>query len=124
MRGYKLGVITNTVTSREEHVRLAMRRIDIEKYFDVVVTSVDLGIGKPDETIFLSALRTLGVTPEEAVMVGNRVDTDILGGNRAGMKTILLKWNDRHPTEPLSAQEKPTRTITSLEELPRAISEI
>jgi len=123
-RGYKLGVVTNTSTSREEHVRVAMRRIDIEKHFDVVVTSVDLGFGKPDERIFFTALRKLGVRPEEAAMVGNRLDTDILGGNRAGMKTILLKRDNRYPTEPSSAQEKPTRTITSLEELPRVLSEI
>jgi len=123
-RGYKLGVVTNTVTSREEHVRLAMRRINIEKYFDVVVTSVDLGFRKPDERIFFTALRTLGVRPEEAAMVGNRLDTDILGGNRAGMKTILLRWNDRTRAQASSQQEEPPRTITSLKELPKVLSEI
>jgi len=69
-RGYKLGVITNTVTSREEHVRLALRKIDVEKYFDVIVTSVDVGFNKPDERIFLTALKALNVRPEESVMVG------------------------------------------------------
>lgn len=123
-RGYKLGVVTNTSTSREEHVRVAMRRIDIEKHFDVVVTSVDLGFGKPDERMFFTALRKLWVSPEEAAMVGNRLDTDILGGNRAGMKTILLRWNDRTPAQASSQQEEPTRTITSLKELPKVLSEI
>jgi HAD superfamily hydrolase (TIGR01549 family) len=72
-RGFKLGVITNTVTSREEHVRIALRRIDCEKYFDVIVTSVDAGCNKPDEKIFLTALKAVNVKPEEAMMVGNQV---------------------------------------------------
>jgi len=123
-RGYKLGIITNTVTSREEHVRMALRRIDVEKYFDVIVTSVDVGFNKPDERIFSTALKALKVKPEEAVMVGNRISVDILGGNRMGMKTILYKWNERYPEKISSSQEGPTRTITSLKELPRVLAEI
>jgi putative hydrolase of the HAD superfamily len=123
-RGYKLGVITNTVTSREEHVRMALRRIDLEKYFDVVVTSVDIGFNKPDERIFLVALKAVSVKPEEAVMVGNRVSADILGGNRVGMRTILYKWNERYPEKITLPQEEPTRTITSLKELPKVLAEI
>jgi len=123
-RGYKLGVITNTVTSREGHVRMAMRRIDIEKYFDVILTSVDVGFNKPDERIFSTALKKLNVKPEEAVMVGNRISADILGGNIVGMKTILFKWNERYLEQPASPQEEPTRTITSLKELPKVLLEI
>jgi putative hydrolase of the HAD superfamily len=123
-RGYKLGIITNTVTSREEHVRMALRKIDVEKYFDVIVTSVDAGFDKPDERIFLTALKALNVKPEEAVMVGNRISTDILGGNRIGMKTILYKWNERYLDIIQSPQEEPTRIISSLKELPETLDEI
>jgi len=123
-RGYKLGVITNTVTSREEHVRMALRRIDVEKYFDVVVTSVDVGFNKPDERIFLTALKAINVKPEEAVMVGNRISADIVGGNRIGMKTILYKWNERYQDEITSPEEQPTRTINSLKDLPRVLTEL
>jgi len=123
-RCYKLGVITNTVTSRESHVRMALRRIDIEKYFDVVVTSVDVGFNKPDERIFLAALEALKVKPKEAVMVGNRITADIVGGKRIGMKTILLKWNERYPEKIISEEEKPAYTISSLKELPHVLEEI
>jgi putative hydrolase of the HAD superfamily len=120
-RGYKLGVITNTVTSREEHVRIALRKIGCEKYFDVVVTSVDMGCNKPDEKIFSTALKRLGVKPKEAVMVGDRIATDIAGGNRIGMKTVLFKWNKRYPEEIDSPEEQPTSTIKSLRELPEIL---
>lgn len=123
-RGYKLGVITNTVTSREEHVRIALRRIDVEKYFDIVVTSVDVGFNKPDPRIFQTALKAVNVKPEEAVMVGNRIAADILGGNRIGMKTILYKWNERYLNEIKTPEEQPIRVINSLKELPKILAEI
>jgi len=123
-RGYKLGVITNTVTSREEHVRMALRRIGVEEYFDVIVTSVDVGFNKPDKKIFLAALKALKVKPEEAVMVGNRVSADIVGGNLVGMKTILFKWNERYQNEITMPEEKPAYTINSLKELPQILAEI
>ena len=121
---YKLGIITNTVTSQEEHVRIALRRIGLERCFDIILTSVDVGFAKPDEKIFLAALKALNVRPEEAVMVGNRVSRDILGGNQVGMKTVLFRWNDRYPEKITSPVERPTRTINSLKELPSILSEM
>jgi len=123
-KGYKLGILTNTVTSREEHVRIALRKIDMEKYFDVIVTSVDVGHEKPDERIFMTALRKLKLKPKEAVMVGNRISSDIVGGNRMGMKTILFKWNKRYPEKTTSLEEQPTYTIRSLRELPIVLEKI
>lgn len=123
-RGLKLGIITNTVTSREEHVRAALRKIDAEKYFDYIITSVDAGHEKPDERIFMTALRALRTKPYEAVMVGNRISSDIVGGNRMGMITILFKWNKRYNERVTSQEEQPTRTIRSLRELPRVLEEI
>lgn len=118
---YKLGLITNTTTSREEDVRCALRRIGIEKYFDVVLTSVDANSRKPDEKIFQIALSAIGVNPEEAIMVGNRISSDILGGNEMGMRTILFRWNERYPERVNSPQERPTRIIKSLKDLPKVL---
>lgn len=123
-RGYKLGVITNTVTSRVEHVRMGLRKIDVEKYFDVVVTSVDVGYNKPDERIFQTALKAINVKPDEAVMVGNRISSDIMGGNRIGMKTVLFKWNERYLNEITTPEEQPTCIISSLKELPKILAKM
>jgi putative hydrolase of the HAD superfamily len=122
-KGFKLGIITNTVVSREEHVREALRRMGIERYFDVVVTSVDVGHEKPDIGIFLEALSSFGVRPQEALMVGNRISKDIVGGNRVGMKTVLLKWNERYQESITSPEEMPTYIINSLKELPKILAE-
>lgn len=123
IRGYKLGLVTNTVRSREEHVRIAVRRIGLGQYFDTIIASVDMGFTKPDPRIFLAAFRKLDVRPEEAVMVGNRIDADISGGNEAGMRTVL-KWSARRRSEALRPNEVPTRTVSSLAELPRVLAEL
>jgi len=47
-------------------------------------------IGKPETGIFQQALAILGTTPAETVMLGDRLETDILGGHRAGLKTICV----------------------------------
>ena len=46
---YRLGIITNTVASHEQHVRMALRRIGLKQYFDVILTSVDASYKKPDK---------------------------------------------------------------------------
>ncbi|MBN1287178.1 MAG: HAD family hydrolase [Anaerolineae bacterium] len=47
-------------------------------------------IGKPLPLMFELALKHLGVSAGEAVMIGDRLETDILGGKRAGMYTVLV----------------------------------
>ncbi|MEC5399729.1 HAD-IIA family hydrolase [Uliginosibacterium sp. H1] len=47
-------------------------------------------VGKPNSLMMMLAARKLGLHPEEAVMVGDRMDTDVVGGLEAGMKTALV----------------------------------
>ena len=47
-------------------------------------------VGKPNALMMTLATRKLGVHPDNAVMVGDRMDTDIVGGMEAGMKTALV----------------------------------
>lgn len=71
---YKLGIITNQVAGTQE-------RIDnwgIGKFFDVVVASAETGCAKPDLKIFSMALDKAGCEPADAVMVGDRLDNDII----------------------------------------------
>ncbi len=121
---YKLAVVTNTSTSKEERIRLALRIMGLEDYFDAVVTSVDIGHEKPDIEIYCEALRRIEVEPTEAVMVGNRIKTDVLGANKLGMISVYLKWNNRYPEEAASLLEEPDYTISSLRQLLRILPSI
>lgn len=47
-------------------------------------------IGKPETAMFEVALRRLGTQPEQTLMVGDRLETDILGAERAGLQTVLV----------------------------------
>jgi FMN phosphatase YigB (HAD superfamily) len=73
-----------------------------------------VGINKPNERIFTLALQQLHVKPEEAVMIGNTISTDIFGGNRVGLTTILVQRAAQYQP---SEWEQPDHTIHSLKEL-------
>jgi 4-nitrophenyl phosphatase len=47
-------------------------------------------IGKPQPEMILQAMARMNCTPENTAMIGDRLDTDILGGQRAGLTTILM----------------------------------
>ena len=96
----------------------------LEDYFDVIVISEEVGIEKPDKQVFQVALDKLGVEAQNAVMVGNRIDADIVGANRIGMKSVWFRWNDRYEEIIGSEEEKPGFIIKSLAELPGILSSI
>jgi len=113
---YRLAVICNTDASGER-VREILRSAGIERHFDLVVVSSEVGLRKPDRRVFRIALDNLDLRPDEVVMVGNRISADILGGNRVGMMTILIKWNNRYQEKVTCELERPSHTIKSLREL-------
>lgn len=73
--------------------------------------------GKPEPALFETAARHSGVT--RPLVVGDRLDTDILGGNRAGMDTLLVLTGVDTPQTALAARvdERPKYMIRSLSEL-------
>jgi HAD superfamily hydrolase (TIGR01450 family) len=54
-------------------------------------------LGKPSAAFFDLALRRLGVTPPEAVMIGDSVEADIKGGKAAGLFSILITEANAQP---------------------------
>lgn len=85
--GYRLGIIANQIPGTKE-------RLDawgIGQYFDVIAASAELGVAKPDPAIFEKAFQMAGCRAEEAVMVGDRLDNDILPAKVLGMKTVWIQ---------------------------------
>ncbi len=64
---------------------------------DAVLTSFAHGKTKPHESIFLALLALLGVSPEQAAMVGDTVPDDIEGARAVGMRAVLIDREGRHP---------------------------
>ena len=85
--GYRLGIIANQVAGLKE-------RLDawgIGLYFDVIASSAELGVAKPALAIFEKAIHMAGCRAEDAYMVGDRVDNDILPAKAMGMKTVWIR---------------------------------
>jgi putative hydrolase of the HAD superfamily len=59
---------------------------------DAVVFSSDVGVRKPRPEIFLRALEELGVSGEDALFVGDRLDADVRGAREVGMRTVQAMW--------------------------------
>ena len=119
--GYKLAIVSNTYSWGDKDVSSALSRKDLTRFFDAIVTSVDAGSRKPDSGIYRKALDLLECAPNEAIMVGDRVDTDIAGANMMGMTSILCRWNERYPAEEKDDSYLPDYIIGSIDELPTLI---
>ena len=86
-KGYKRGIIANQNLGTIER----LEAWGLRQYFDVIATSAELGYAKPDKEIFEKAFELAGCTAEESVMVGDRLDNDIIPAKTIGMKTVWVK---------------------------------
>lgn len=112
-RGYKLGIIANQSLGSEKR----LEGWGILKYFSAVIASAEEGVAKPDKEIFLRALSRADCNPENAVMVGDRLDNDIVPANKIGMKTVWIKQGLGGYSTPQSMDEHPYYTVNNLTEL-------
>jgi phosphoglycolate/pyridoxal phosphate phosphatase family enzyme len=79
--------------------------------------TVETIVGKPSPIILEVALTTLGVTAENAVMVGDRIETDILMGKRLGLATVLVLSGITAAGDPRIAELAPDLVLPSIREL-------
>lgn len=86
-RNYEIGIIANQPLGTSER----LENLGVRKYIDLVIASAEEGVSKPDRRIFEIALERSGCKPEKAVMIGDRIDNDIVPAKQLGMKTIWIK---------------------------------
>lgn len=112
-RKYRLGAITNglAVKQWEKLIRLGVQHV-----FDVVIISEETGLEKPGPEIFRLALKKMGCKPGEAAMLGDRIDRDIAGANKAGMLTIQL-LKGRRKNLPKTPEEEPDYVVPDLRDI-------
>ncbi len=115
---YRLGVISNTVGSGDADLSEVLEKAGIRRLIDALVTSRDFGKAKPDPAIYAEGARRLGVSLEQTLMVGDRLDTDVAGALNAGIPAIWL----RHPGAIEIPGIAPTHVIERLAELPAWIA--
>ncbi len=113
--GVRLGLISNShrcLASFQSH-------FELEGLISATVSSSDHGFMKPHPSIFKAALALLGVSPGDAVMVGDSLSHDALGGARAGLRGVWLARGESDP--PSRAVPAEVDVIRSLSELPALV---
>lgn len=83
----KTGIVTNGL--REDYEQI-LERLGASNLFDVIVGVDSCGKAKPDSRIFLYAVEKLQLKPEEVLFVGDKIERDYQGAERAGLKPLLI----------------------------------
>jgi HAD superfamily hydrolase (TIGR01509 family) len=117
---FKLGLVANS----GEAALQALRRDGLHDLFAVIALADFVGMEKPDERIFEYALKTAGVSPNRAVHVGNRLDSDVRPAQRIGLRTVWLLRGDAPPAPTTDQLLEPDAVIISLLGLPTALSRL
>lgn len=96
----KLAIVSDA-PAREAWLRLCF--VNYHHFFNHVVTFDDSGERKPSPKPFLMALERLGVQPEEAIMVGDWAERDMVGARNVGMKTAFAAYGDSFGNQTVNA---------------------
>ncbi len=92
---YKLGVISDTWPSLER----VFRNADLRQYFSTFIMSSVLGVLKPHELMYTTALKELGVKPEEALFIDDNI-VNVEAARKLGMQgLVILRHNQLDGTE-------------------------
>ncbi len=92
-KGLPLGVISNW----DSRLPALLGALDLDGFFDCVITSAGARCEKPHPGIFRQALEALGVAPEGSIHIGDRLEEDYSGARAAGLRALLV---DRAPGRP------------------------
>lgn len=84
---YKLGILTNGAPDLQRE-KIAYNKL--EHYFDAIVVSGDVGVGKPDMAVFKAVLDQLAVPAHMTLMVGDSLERDMLGASRNGLRGVWV----------------------------------
>jgi HAD superfamily hydrolase (TIGR02253 family) len=95
-RGLKLAVVSDA-PRLQAWMRLA--QLQLQHLFDPVVAFEDTGERKPSPKPFVRALELLQVKPEEAIMVGDWPERDVVGAGALGIRTAFARYGDTFGTE-------------------------
>ena len=119
-RGLKLGLAANQPLRALE----SLKQHGIGDYFSNQGLSAFYGFRKPDVRLFLCVCEDLGVNPTECIMVGDRMDNDVVPAKLLGMHTVLIRTGRHREQQPRSWDECPDREVTDAAGILKAVIEL
>ena len=115
-RGYKLGIIANTITETE--IPDWIEADGLTSYFKAVVLSSKVRVRKPDPEIYWEAARRIGVEPAKCAYVGDNPVRDVEGCRAAGYGMMIILFEpDTLKKESPTSEVKPDFMIQTCSEL-------
>ncbi|MGF9770591.1 HAD family hydrolase [Bacillus albus] len=82
---FKVGIITNGSTQRQ---KAKIFNTNLNRYFETIIISEEVGFSKPDKRIFELALNKLNLQPENTLFVGDDLEKDIAGPQNVNIKGV------------------------------------
>lgn len=112
-RGLRVGVLSNTIWSRDYHREL-FARDGVLDLIDGDVYSSEIHVVKPHPEAFLVACEAVDVAPERAVYVGDRMYEDVHGPQQVGMRTIWIPHTTLPQDQVVAVDVAPDAVATEL----------
>lgn len=116
INGVKLALVTNGAAASQ---REKINRFGLSQLFDCILIEGECGYGKPDERAYVKALSDLNVSANDAWMVGDNWEWEVVAPQRLGIHGIWVNGEDR--PIPANSGVKPFRVVRSLAELKRDV---
>lgn len=110
---YKIGIIANQLPGTQER----LNKMGIGEYICLVVSSAETGIAKPNPAIFRLALKRANCAAENSVMIGDRLDNDIIPAKQLGMHTIWIRQGLGGMADIKNAENIADHTVESIEDI-------
>lgn len=111
---YRLGIFSNAGDDKD--VQQLIENFGIRDHFDFVLTSAACFYRKPHERAFEISLAQWNITPQEAAMVGDSLEADIIGAKQVGMTAIWITRRASFTDEEMR-RIKPDFSLRKLSEL-------
>lgn len=114
---YRLFIVSNG-TAWVQHGR--MTSANLYRFFEKVFISQEIGYNKPDRAFFDACFAQIpGFRPERALMVGDSLSSDILGGIQAGIQTVWV-----NPAHKSGGSIRPDYEMEALRDLPELLKKL
>ncbi|MFL2665039.1 MAG: HAD family hydrolase [Dehalococcoidia bacterium] len=114
---YVLGIVANQPVSSIK----IMKQIGLLDFFSNKYVSDSVNLYKPDENFFLHVCKNINANPFESIMIGDRIDNDIVPAKKLGMKTIRLITGRYKIQNPRNNSEEADFNITNINQIEKIV---
>jgi HAD superfamily hydrolase (TIGR01549 family) len=119
-KDYIIGLISNTGITPGRVIKKVLQKYDIQKYFKITIFSDETGFFKPNPIMFETILKELNCLPQNAIHIGDKLETDVKGAKDCKMFTIWI--NDSN--SPKSEEILPDYEIQKIYDVVKIVNEI